>query len=119
MLQEPAYPVRPEQLWNSPLEPWEDRWERSARAQYGSDDDDDNPLTAASSELYPRATSWFGDASNKAEMNPEFVLNSGDWVSSQDQRFYNADGCMPNPFPDLPPGFLGSSPATGVYLLDI
>jgi len=25
---------------------------------------------------------------------------------------------MPNPFPDLPPGFLCSSPGTGVYLLD-
>ena len=109
---------RAEQLWNAPRGPWEDRWERAARSQLGNDDDDENPLTIASKSLYPRPASWFGEFAQSPEINPEFVLKTGDWASSEDQRFYGADGCMPNPFPDLPPGFLCSTPGTGVYLLD-
>jgi hypothetical protein len=111
-------PVRAEQLWNAPIEPWEDRWARSASAELGDDEDDENPLTIASKSLYPRAASWYGDFADSPEINPEFVLKTGDWVSTEDQRFYGTDGCMPNPFPDLPPGFLCSAPGTGVYLLD-
>ena len=118
MLQSKAYPRRAEELWAAHREPWEDTWERSARAGFELDDDDEDPLTTASRALYPQSEAWLNHGKGNPEFNADFVLKSGDWANRQDQRFFDQDGCMPNPFPDLPQGFLCSSPGTGVYLLD-
>jgi hypothetical protein len=120
LLQGNYFPRRTDQLWATRREPWEDTWERSAHAGFGDefDDDDEDPLTTASRALYPQSEAWLNHGNGNPEFNPDFVLKSGDWANRQDQRFFDQDGCMPNPFPDLPPGFLCSSPGTGVYLLD-
>lgn len=97
---------------------WEDSWARSSRRQLDLRDLDDGELSNewifpnSRPELMPYASPWL----TPEEDMPEFQLRSGTW--QDDTRFYGGSGCIANPFPDLPPGRLCSSPAAGVYLVD-
>ncbi len=114
-----ARPIRAEQLWDLlPEDTWEDRWARSSRRQLDMRDLQDGELSDewvvpnSRPELMPYASPWLAPE----EDMPEFQLRTGAW--QDDTRFYGGSGCIANPFPDLPPGRLCSSPATGVYLVD-